>query len=174
MTRSPAAFVALGAALAVALAAWSGAAAADQRETQVQAGVRRLLDATYQGDVDTAMRLTNPVVFEELGGRIAAKAKLKEAMGRLQKISLKIETFEFPEPTRFVEGEKRTYAVVPTRVVVSSGERQVDSRSFQVGIRPKKGGDWTYIEGPKFEALRAEHFPDFPSDFEYPEVSRLN
>lgn len=169
MSKPGRALVAVGMALAVAMPVL----AADERETQVQAGVRQLLNATYQGDVATVMRLTNPVVIEGLGGRSAAEETLKEAMQRLQKISLKIETFEFPEPPRFVDGKKRTYAVVPTRVVASSGERKVDSHSFQVGIRPEKGGDWTYVEGPKFESLRAEHFADFPSDFEYPETTRL-
>ncbi len=149
------------------------AAAVDSRDAQVQSDVRVLLNATYAGDVDTVLRLTNPVVLEALGGQAEARRTLTEAMQRLRKISLKIDRFEFPEPPRFVEGTGRTYAVVPTRLIVSAGPQTVDRRSFQVGVLVDGSKGWTYLEGPKFAAFRAEHFADFPSDYEYPETTKV-
>ncbi len=155
----------------VAVAATS--ATSESRDAAVQADIRALFEATYGGDSDKVLRLTHPVVIESLGGRVAAKKTLSEAMKRLRLISLKINTVDFPEPARFVDGAVRSYAIVPTRVVASAGEQRVDSRSFQVGVRDAKGGKWAYIEGPKFQAFRAKHFADFPGDFEFPETSRL-
>ena len=150
------------------------AAHGDSREKQVQTDVRRLLDATYAGKVDVVMALTHPVVIEALGGKVEARKTLGEAMARLAKVQLKIETFEYPEPPAFVEGSGRTYAVIPTRVVVSSGPQKIDSRNFQVGVQDAEAKGWTYVEGPKFEGFRDEHFPDFPADYDYPETSRLD
>ena len=152
------------------------AAAADMSAdaNRVQADARRLLDATYAGDVETVMALTHSAVIEQLASREEARRTYAEAMAQLKRIGLKIEKFEFPAPPRFVEGKGRTYAIVPTRVVVSAGEQTLDRRGFQVGVSDPIEKKWTYVEGSKFDAaLRAKYFADFPKDFEFPEITRL-
>jgi hypothetical protein len=141
---------------------------------RVQADARRLLDATYAGDVETVMALTHPALIEQLGSREEARRTYSEAMARLKKIGLQIDKFEFPEPPRFVAGKGRTYAIIPIRLVVSAGEQTLDSRGFQVGVSDPIEKKWTYVEGAKFDAaLRAKYFADFPKDFELPDTSRL-
>ncbi len=146
---------------------------ADSREQQVQSDVRELLNATYDGEVDTVLRLSHPVVIDALGGKVEARKTLSEAMGRLKNYSLKIEVFEFPAEPQFVDGDQRSYAVVPTRLVVSAGDKKIDSQNFQVGVKQAGDDAWKYVEGPKFKQYRSEHFSDFPADFDYPEISKL-
>lgn len=140
----------------------------------VQADVRTLLQANYKGEIEPAMRLTHPAIIEELGGTEKARATFIEAMGVLKRVGLSIDTFEFPEPPSFVEGERRTYAIIPTRLVVSAGDQKLDSRNFQVGVSDPIEKKWTYVEGSKFdERLRSRYFKDFPKDYEFPPVTRL-
>lgn len=140
--------------------------------SRVQADARRLLDATYTADIDTMMELTHAALIEQLGGRDKARETYTTALEQVKKVGLKIDKFEFPAPPAFVEGKGRTYAIVPTRIVVSAGAQTLDRRGFQVGVRDPIDGKWTYVEGAKFDAaLRAKYFPDFPKDYEFPETS---
>ncbi len=161
---------------AVVLAALTAGAVTDlpADPERVQADARRILDATYKGDVDTIMELTHPALIEQLGSREDARRKYGEAYATLKKIGLEIDSFEFPAPPVFVPGKGRTYAVIPTRIVVSAGEQRLDRLGFQVGISNPTEKKWTYVEGSKFDAkLRAKYFADFPKDYKFPETSPM-
>lgn len=175
--RAPRSVLRTSAAVVVVLAAVATAWAEEDRADlvrQVQADVRELLEANYKGNVEPALRLTHPALIEELGGSDKARATFVEAMGRLKTVNLKIESFEFPEPPKFVDGERRLYVIIPTRLVVSANDLQLDSRNFQVGVSDPLEKKWTYVEGSKFDArLRGRYFKDFPKDYEFPPVTRL-
>ncbi len=142
---------------------------------QVQSDVRDLLDASYGGDVEVALRLTHPVLIKALGGRGDARKSFTTAIERVKSLGLKVQSFEFSGATSFVAGnDERLYAIVPTRVIVSAGAKKLVSRNFQIGVREEEGGAWTYIEGSKFDAaIRAEHFDDFPEEYKFPKTSRV-
>lgn len=141
---------------------------------QVQADVRELLEANYRGDVEPAMRLTHPAIIEQLGGTDKARKTFVEAMAVLKRVGLKIESFEFPAAPKFVDGERRTFAIIPTRLVVSANDQKLDSLNFQVGVSDPIDKKWTYVEGSKFDdTLRSQYFADFPRDYEFPPVTKL-
>lgn len=163
-------------AMAVLLTVASAAARADERALgeQLQADVRTLLEASYGSDPEPVLRLTHPAIIEELGGSDKARAAFRQAMSTVKRVGLKIEKFEFPAPPTFVEGERRRFAIIPTRLVVSAGDQHLDSRNFQVGVYDPIGKKWTYVEGSKFDAkLRSRYFKDFPADYEFPATTRL-
>jgi hypothetical protein len=163
-------------AMAVLLTVASAATHADDRALgeRLQADVRTLLDASYGSDPEPVLRLTHPAIIEELGGSDKARAAFRQAMGTVKRVGLKIEKFEFPSPPTFVEGERRRFAIIPTRLVVSAGQQHLDSRNFQVGVYDPIEKKWTYVEGSKFDAkLRSRYFTDFPTDYEFPATTRL-
>jgi len=165
------------AAMALLLTVTTPAAHADDRALgeQLQADVRTLLEANYGTDPEPVLRLTHPAVIEELGGSDKARAAFRQAMGTVKRVGLKIDKFEFPAPPTFVEGERRRFAIIPTRLVVSVGDQHLDSRNFQVGVYDPIGKKWTYVEGSKFDAkLRSRYFSDFPKDYEFPATTRLD
>lgn len=62
----------------------------------VQREVRRLLQATYQADVDTVLSLTHPIVIQMLGGDQKARSTLAAAFTQLQTGGLSLESLGFP------------------------------------------------------------------------------
>ena len=147
------------------------------RASRVQGDIRSMMEATYGGDAPTVLRFMHPSVVEALGGEDKVREEVAKALDELKRHSIVVETLEFPKEPRFFIGAKRTFALVPTRLVVSAGTPEATQRaevvSFQVGVLGKDADNWVYLEGGKFDAkIRADLFPDFPAGVELPPISR--
>ena len=140
---------------------------------RVQSDIRQMMTASYASDPEAVLRYTHPAIVESMGGTARAREEVGKALDKMKQIGLSVESFDFPAEPRFVRGNKRLFAVVPTKIVVRAGAQRAEVESFQVGIREDGGDAWTYVEGAKFAGgIRAKLFPDFPADYEFPPVSR--
>lgn len=130
--------------------------------SSVQDDVRRIVVAVYGSDVDATMSFTYPAIIAILGGESEARKRLAKAFAMVQSIELKLESFEFPSDPIFVAGEVNDYVIVPTRSIVSARGLRIRSVNFQFGVRSKRNGRGTYVEGSRVtrELLDAQ-FPDF-------------
>lgn len=121
------------------------------------------------------------------GGEAALEKRLLEAMDKIKRGGVTIQSFTAAEPEivkgvwrqkRVVDGESKYIptewmALVPTtttlRVAAQGEVHRVQSDGFQVAVRPIDGGEWTFIDGRTLEMadLRAM-FPSVPKDLELP------
>ena len=88
---------------------------------RVQADARRLVEATYAGDVDVVLELTHPALIEQHGSRAEARRQFAEAMDRLKRIGLKIEVFEFPEESVISATREKNALLNPELIVQFTG-----------------------------------------------------
>ncbi len=140
---------------------------------RVQADVRAIIDAIYEGDVDTILRLSHPATLQAMGGTAEARRALEGVTRQLRALGMRQESFAFPDDPRFVRGNKRLFAVVPTRAVIVTQGKRVESWNFQLGIRADGSTRWTYFEGSRLsDDARKQFFPDFPTELRLPRVSR--
>ena len=144
-----------------------------ERAVEVQNQVRRLVNAVYTADVETAMSFTHPEIVAMTGGDAAARTALGETFLQIEEAGLQLERIYFPSDPVFLDGEVNEYVVAPTAYFVKSGERTMHSISYQLGSRPKGTEKWVFVEGSRVTPeLMDQVFPDFPSDFELPQVRR--
>ena len=61
----------------------------------------------------------------------------------------------------------------PDPVRLPNRRARIESRGFSLGIRPRGGGKWTYVDGEQFEDENVQQlFPDFPMDQPLPDTHK--
>jgi hypothetical protein len=139
----------------------------------VQADVRRTVTAVYDGDLETVLKFTHPKIIEQMGGQAQAKTTTQSALNQVQAAGMKIESLVFPAAPIFTNGPAHEFVVVPTKLVLSVKGQRLESLNYQFGVRDLPQTNWTYIEGSRITVENVRTlFPDFPSGFEFPKVSR--
>jgi hypothetical protein len=135
----------------------------------VQTDVRRILNAVYQGDVDTVVGYTHPKIIELMGGITQTKSLLRTALSKTQGTRMTLESLTFPVDPTFLKTDLNHFVIVPTKSVVRANGQRLESLNYQVGIRAVGTSKWTYIEGSRINKQNVRTlFPDFPSDYEFP------
>ena len=158
---------------ALLLLAASPPARAESDEKRVQSDVRSMIEALYRGDAVTLLRFTHPQVIQAIGGSEAALAGTKRALERRKLIGVELESLEFPSEPELMKGQGREFAIVHTRIVLSSGGRRVESRGFQLGVKDPGASVWRYIEGSDIDDVKVQMmFPGFPVDYTFPGITR--
>ncbi|PQO41659.1 hypothetical protein C5Y97_02745 [Blastopirellula marina] len=139
---------------------------------QVQQDVRRAMVATFEGDVDTLLDLTHEKVLEVVDDPEVAREALRRVLASFQEYNTSMDELEFTAEPYFLESEKSHFVVVPTRMVMTINEKKVEAIGYEFGQKKKTESKWRYIAGKKVNPQTVgELFPDFPSDFQFPEMS---
>lgn len=142
-------------------------------EVLVQQDVRKMMAAVYASDVDTVLSFTHPKIIELMGGKDRARSTLRTAFSQIESRNMKLESLVFPEAPTFLNTDMNRFVVVPTKSVVSARGQRVESVNFQFGIQANGTKAWKYVEGSRINQQNVGSlFPDFPSDFEFPEFHR--
>jgi len=162
----------LSAVLAITLAAAPTASRSDQAELHpVQQDIKKLTQAVFSGDVETILGFTHPTVVAMLGGRDAARATLQQSSDQFVNGGVALESLTFPGPPDFIAVEDRRFAIVPILTIMSIDGQRIEIFSFQIGVREPGATDWTYVDGIRINGQNVGTlFPDFPSDYDFPEV----
>ncbi len=94
-------------------------------------------------------------------------------MSLLQTGDVELELLTFPEDPTFVSGAEHDFVLVPTLSAYRIGGQRIESRAFLLGIKPRGGGKWTYVDGEQFEDENVQQlFPDFPMDQPLPDTHK--
>jgi hypothetical protein len=129
--------------------------------------------ALYNGDVETLLRFSHPPILQMMGGREQAERVLQNLTREFQAMGMTQESLSFPELPHFMRGTNRLFALVPTRAIVIARGKRIESWNFQLGIRDDGATQWTYFEGSRLtDEMRARFFPDLPTAYRRPKVSR--
>ena len=118
--------------------------------------------------------MTNPDALAALGSDPAdAQAAIEQGMSILLAGDVELELLTFPDDPTFVSGEEHDFVLVPTLSAYKLGGLRIESRAFLLGIRPRGGGKWTYVDGEQFEDENVQQlFPDFPLDQPLPDTHK--
>jgi hypothetical protein len=162
--------------LALSLALFGGRADTFQLSSEaarVQQDVQVIVDAMYDGDVDTIIRYTHPAVIAMMGGMDATRKRLEHFTVTFKSTGIRLESLTFPKPPEFLEGGGRRFVVVPTLSIVSGNGQRVESLNFQFGVLEPNATEWTYIEGSRVRKEMVQSlFPGFPATYEFPPFYR--
>ncbi len=116
----------------------------------VQADVRKLQNAVFEGDLRTVIQFTHPKIIEELGGKEAAEEQMKEALSEAQMTGSELEVLTFPEDPTFFASPTHDFVFVPTLAVFKVNGLRIESLNFLLGApshcRPT--AKWSYF--PRF------------------------
>lgn len=145
----------------------------DWKDTQqVQQDVRRAMVATFEGDVDTLLDLTHEKVLDVVDDPEVAREALRRVLASFQEYNTSMDELEFTAEPYFLESEKSHFVVIPTRMVMTINEKKVEAIGYEFGQKKKTESEWRYIAGKKVNPQTVgELFPDFPSGFQFPEIS---
>ncbi|MGD9126473.1 MAG: hypothetical protein PVH19_03760 [Planctomycetia bacterium] len=139
----------------------------------VQEDVRKMSQAVYDADIPTILDYTHPTIIEKMGGRSQVESALKGMLSQVQSIGMKLESMTFPAAPDFLETEERRFVIVPTKSIVSANGQQLESLNYQFGIQEKGTTAWKYIEGSRINQQNVRSlFPDFPPNYQFPEIYR--
>ncbi len=158
---------------AIATSAVASTPGSPSEERQVQRDVQTAHRALYSGDVDTVLRYTHPRAIDLLGGASAARQGLMQAVERILKASMKVESLSFPARPEFLEGGGRRFVIVPTLIVMSANGQRLESLNYQFGVLEPGSREWKYLEGSRINKDNVQLlFPGFPASYEFPPFYR--
>ncbi|HEV7282136.1 MAG TPA: hypothetical protein VGN57_18175 [Pirellulaceae bacterium] len=135
---------------------------------EVQADVRRRIEASHAGDVDTLMRTTSKSLKQKTGEEDARRITL-ERTEMIRGLNLEIESIEFPEPPKFAQAPDRLFVLVPSATVVKSRNdgRRVRMDECSTAVLKRGASGFEYVDGGlPLEQLR-ELYPDLPDNYRY-------
>jgi hypothetical protein len=143
-----------------------GGAADDPRDAQVDQDMQRLKTATLSKDTGTMIDMMYQPVVVAGGGKDNLVAQSKSIMDLVTFTS-----FDVVKPYTYASSATNDYVVVPTHILLKIGDRQIDSQSYELGIKPHQGSQWQYLDGSGIKPpVRQRFLSDLPADMVLPQV----
>jgi len=76
---------------------------------QVQKDMALMVNALYEGDIETLLRFSHPRMVELAGGENVLRPGVEAVIRRTRELGMRLESFSFPEPPQFFESDARRY-----------------------------------------------------------------
>ncbi len=134
------------------------ARADDSRDIAVDQDIQRMQKAITAADYATLIDLMYQPIVQVGGGKDAMLAQVKAAAGQMT-----FSSFEAAKPYVYYSGTDNDYVVVTTHFILTVKGHQIDSSSYELGIKSHKGGNWQYVDGAGVQPqIRDKFFPDLP------------
>ena len=162
---------------------------------EAQAAVQAMADRVRQGDLEVTVTSIYPRWKHRMamrnGGMAKLEKKLADSLQQIRTSGVLIQSYQAREPLSVMgvwpgkavqpDGSEKMVttewaAFVPTEAIYrvalpnGGGVKRLRVNGFQVAVRPKAGGEWTFIDGAflTVQELRAV-FPGLPQDIVLPE-----
>jgi hypothetical protein len=124
-------------------------------------------DYTYVFDVMYA-----PIV-EKLGGRAQGVLAAKAIAAQMKQQQIVMVSWKARKPYEYIQGESRTYAIIPYESVMTIAGKRLRQESYQLGIKAA-GSHWQFVNGDNLNPeVFKEFFPDFPKSTKLPKLERV-
>ncbi len=153
--------------LTLCLLALSAApASCDEITDHIRSGYEALATAMQAGDYAAIVEATHPRLLQLMGGRENMAQILETEVARLAMQGYRIERREIVAISAPVKGYAALYAVIKTRVELSTPEGPVRQGTYSLAISEDKGRTWKYLDaGEMDEAQLRMILPGLPSTF---------
>jgi len=138
-------------------------------DTAIASVMERLEKSFLANDYSYAFDVMYVPIVEKMGGKENLAALVKNQIKQQQIVVL---SWKAGKPYQYVQGEFRTYAIIPYESVMSIAGKKLRQESYQLGIRIADS-KWQFVNGDNLSSdTYREFFPDFPKNFELPKVER--
>ncbi len=143
-------------------------------EAAVKAMADKIAKATIDGDAETVIDSTYPTLVELLGGRKSAIDFTKKSLEQMRNEGFTFDRFEASPPKKFYTEGKNTFAVLPTKMEMSSRKETILGESYLLGISSDGGKTWKFLDGSgmKDKALRKKILPKLPEKLVLPTLPK--
>ena len=138
----------------------------------IDAVMEKLANSFKVGDYASAMDVMYVPILESLGGREKAVEGAKALMAQMKEQGMVIIYWKTRKPYTYLAGDSHKYAVIPYEMGARISGKKMKQTSYQLGIKTANSG-WQFVNGDQLTPEIIGHFfPDFPKDFELPEMQQ--
>ena len=142
----------------------------DATSERCVAAARACAAPILAGDFTVAVGCRPDDVVAARGGRDALIAQAQKAAADMKAQGGEIVSFTVDPPFSLAATSTRTYAVVPTHVVVKVNGFEGGRGAYMLGISADQGATWKFVDGLPPDKMTAL-FPDLPKDLVLPDWS---
>ena len=138
---------------------------------KLKSDVKKNMEASIQGDLDTIVGFTHPRIIELSGGEKRARIELSKMLAEMKTKGFNIESFEIPVSPTISQQRGTQYAIVSTLTKLTLKGQKMENLNFQLGIKKVSDKEWVYIDSSKIMQKEVlELFPEIPNALEFPQV----
>ena len=142
----------------------------DADAAAVIAGAKTLQKAFVDGDADTIIRATHPVILKIAGTRKQFEKITRDAL-KSMKGMFTFEKTDWGEPTACEVGDTDEVCFIPRTDILKMGDKRIRSVAFLIAARAKGTKQWLYLDGAsvsKNPEQMHKMFPGLPKDLKLP------
>lgn len=133
-----------------------------QKET-LRGEIGSLVSAQMVADVDALTTFTNPNVIAAVGGEQKFIEQNAASIGSLEPAGIRFGAVEVGNDFDYFESQSHQFILVPAKTTMTFADQTQTLEAHQLGVRPKSGGGWTYIDTSAYKLDRIrEWYEDFP------------
>ena len=154
--------------LALALLAFP-ATAQDANMTETVKGlVKKVMNATVEGNYRLVLDMTHPKVLEMMGGKEKAIQEVEKSMKMIKEQGFTFKLQEIGEPA-IVKGDKDHFSATSFTLIMTGRGKKITAKSAIIGVSSDAGKSWKFINlDGKGEAGARTIIPDLPNTLVIP------
>ena len=140
----------------------------DKIAETVNVEVKKMIEATFEGNYEVVIEMTHPKLFEKLGGKEKAGEMIKTTMEMIKGKGLTFKVVEIGKPT-VVKGDKDFFAVAPYTGEITGQGKKITMKTAVVGVSTDAGKTWKFINvDENGENGIRPILPDLPRELKIP------
>ena len=123
------------------------------------------------GKTENLLAKTHSSLVEMMGGKEKLTEVTNQAVASMAEMGMKFHESELGDPTELYAAGDEVITFVPRSSIMEVQGQKVKSTGFMIAIRPKGGGDWSYLDGSGLRRnpeLLWTLFPDLTRDIVLP------
>lgn len=99
------------------------------------------------GKTENLLAKTHTSLVEMMGGREKLTEVTNQAVASMSEMGMKFHDSELGDPTELYAAGDEVITFVPRVSTMEVQGQKVKSTGFMIAIRPKDGGDWSFLDG---------------------------
>jgi hypothetical protein len=140
----------------------------DPTADTVKALVRKMVNATAEGDYKTVIEMTHPKLVEMMGGKEKALSEVGKAMEMIKNAGMVFTVKEIDTPT-LAKKKNELYSVTTYGMQIRGRGKKITLKSAIVGVSSDGGKAWKFINLDKEgEQGVRDMMPDLPKELKIP------
>lgn len=140
----------------------------DKMVETVKGLVKKVMDATVEGNYSLVLDMTYPKVLEMMGGKAAALKEVEKSMNLIKAQGFTFKLKEIGNPTVVTAG-KEHYSVTSFTLNMTGQGKKITAKSAVIGISSDAGKTWSFINlDDKGEKGLRKILPNLPADLVIP------
>ena len=140
-------FFARTSAVALALAVFSAAAAAETQEDRAHARAVQLAKAFKELDAETVVKLALPDLVWSVGGDAKMRQIMRQKFAEGQKAGMVVDSVTLGQQTPTADDGSTRYIFFPYTVLAHTEKLKITDKAFYLAISDDGGKTWYFVDG---------------------------